>query len=48
MEFMRGLPITRKGNDYLFVVVVRFNKMCVLMPCEKTISGQEATNFLFG
>jgi hypothetical protein len=30
-----------------FVVVDRFNKMCILMPCKKTIKGQEATNMFF-
>jgi hypothetical protein len=36
-----------KGHDYLFVVVDRFNKMCILMPCKNTINGQEATNKFF-
>jgi hypothetical protein len=44
MDFVGGLPTTRKGHDYLFVVVERFKKMCILMPCIKTIKGQEATN----
>ena len=48
MDFVGGLLTTRKGHDYLFVVVDRFNKMCVLMPYKKTINGQEATNFFFG
>ena len=47
MDFMGGLPTTRKGHDYLFVVVDRFNKMCILMPCKKTINGKEATNLFF-
>lgn len=28
MEFVRGSPTSRKGLDYLFVVVNRFSKMC--------------------
>jgi len=48
MEFVGGLPKAKKGHDYLFVVGDRFNKMCVLMPCKKTISRQEATNLFFG
>jgi len=48
MDFVGGLLTTRKGHDYLFMVVDRFNKMCVLMPCKKTISGKEATNLFFG
>lgn len=48
MEFMRGLPTTRKGHDYLFMVVGRFNKMCVLMPRKKIITRKEAINLFFG
>eukprot|EP01018_Ginkgo_biloba_P004262 Gb_29472 [translate_table: standard] len=39
MDFLRGLPKTRQGNDYLLVVVDCFSKMMVLIPCKKTISG---------
>jgi hypothetical protein len=39
-----GLPTTRKGLDYIFVVVDRFIKTCILIPCKNTIKGQEATN----
>ena len=47
MDFVGGLPTTRKGHDYLLVVVDRFNKMCILMPCKKTISRQEVVNVFF-
>jgi hypothetical protein len=47
MDFLGGLPITWKGHDYLFLVVDRFSKMCILMPCKKIINGQEATNKFF-
>jgi hypothetical protein len=47
MDYVGGFPTTRKGHHYLFVVVDRFNKMCILMPFKKTISGQEATNKFF-
>jgi hypothetical protein len=47
MDFVGGLPTTRKGHDYLFLVVDRFNKMCILMPCKNTINGQEATHKFF-
>jgi hypothetical protein len=47
MDFVGGLPMMWKGNEYLFVVVGRFKKMCILMPCKNTIKGWEATNLLF-
>ena len=48
MDFVGGLLTTKKGHDYLFMVVDRFNKMCVLMPCTKPIIRKEATNLFFG
>ena len=33
MDFIGGLPKSRKGHDYLYVVADRFNKMCILIPC---------------
>lgn len=47
MNFVGGLPTTKNEHDYIFMVVDKFNKMCVWMPCKKTITGQEA-NLLFG
>jgi hypothetical protein len=47
MDFVGGLPTTRKGHDYLFVVVDMLNKMCILMPCKKTIMGKKASNMFF-
>ena len=35
MDFVGGLPMSRKGHDYMDVVVDRFSKMCILMPCKK-------------
>ena len=34
MDFVGGLPMSRRGHDYLYVVVDRFSKMCILMPCK--------------
>jgi hypothetical protein len=31
IDFLGGLPTTRKGYDYLFMVVDRFNNMCILI-----------------
>jgi hypothetical protein len=47
MDFMGGLPKTKKGHDYLFVVIERFNKMCIRVPYKKTINRQEASNYKF-
>jgi len=48
MEFVGGLPTSRKGHDYLFMLVDMFSNMCVLVPFKKTINGKEATNLFFG
>jgi hypothetical protein len=48
MDFMGGLPTKWKGHDYLFMVVDRFSKMCVMMLSKMTINEQEATNLFFG
>jgi hypothetical protein len=47
MDFVDGFPATRKGHDYIFVVVDRFNNMCIFMPCKNTIRGQEAVYMFF-
>ena len=44
MDFVGGFLRIRKGHDYLFVVVDRFCKMYILMPCKKTFKGQDETN----
>jgi len=35
MDFVGGLPKSRKVHDYLYVIVDRFSKMCILIPCNK-------------
>jgi len=42
MEFVGVLPTTGKGHDYLFVVVDRFSKMCVLMTHKKPSVGKKS------
>ena len=34
MEFVGGLPMSKMNHYYLYVVVDRFIKMCILMPCK--------------
>jgi hypothetical protein len=46
MEYMLGLPSTKRGNDYVFVVVDHFFKMTILVACKKSITV-EATAKLF-
>jgi hypothetical protein len=47
MDFVGGLPMSRKGHDYLYVVVDRFNKMCILMPCKKQITTEMTAHLFF-
>jgi len=47
MDFLGGLPKAKSGNDYLFVVVDRFSKMVILIPCKKTITGAGAAKLFF-
>jgi hypothetical protein len=35
MDFIEGLPMSKKNHDYIYVVVDHFIKMCILMPCKK-------------
>jgi hypothetical protein len=46
MDYMSSLPSTKRGNDYVFVVVDRFSKMAIMPPYKKSITV-EATAKLF-
>ena len=47
MDFVSGFPMSRKGHDYLNVVMDRFSKMCILMPYKKQITAGMISNLLF-
>jgi hypothetical protein len=46
MDYMLGLPSTKRENDYVFVVVDCFSKMAIMVACEKRVTA-EATAKLF-
>ena len=45
-DFVGGLPMSRKRHDYLYVLVDRFSKMCILMPYKKKATAEQ-TAFIF-
>jgi hypothetical protein len=47
MDFVGSLPMSKRGHDYLYVIVDRFNKMCILMPCKKKIIVDQNANLFF-
>ena len=47
MDFVGGLPMSKKNHDYLYVVVDRFRKMCILMPCKKQVTAEQTTQMFF-
>jgi hypothetical protein len=46
MDYMPGLPSTKRGNDCVFVVGDCFSKMAIMTTCKKNITA-EATAKLF-
>ena len=40
MVFVGGLPLFRKGHDYLYIIVDQFSKMFILMYCKKKITTE--------
>jgi hypothetical protein len=47
MDYMSGLLSTKKGNDYVFVVVDHFSKMAIMVAWKKRITVEATTKLFF-
>jgi hypothetical protein len=47
MDYMSGLPSTKRGNDCVFVVVDRFSKMTIMVACKKNITTEATAKIFF-
>jgi hypothetical protein len=47
MDYMSDLPSTKRGNDFVFVVVDRFSKMVIMAACKNNITVEATTKLFF-
>ena len=47
MDFVLRLPRSKRGRDYIFIVIDRFSKMSHFVACHKTDDATNVVDFFF-